>query len=218
MRSPRRSFVHLQSRTSLALAFGAVGAAAPLLFALLAQADEPRRTVRLPPAMAVDAAAWDSAPPATSEPDAATSEFHLTRTPPDPTPMVSRGQWIFDLRFDPGDIYLSDTRSMQLTEPQATPRVMGRFALELFEGPTLIERVRFDFPFLGATQVRDAGGFALDRRVVSRIGVIFPMSTRGTRLELRDRATEERWALPWPPVSSDVTPAAPEGGSPAYLR
>jgi hypothetical protein len=125
----------------------------------------------------------------------------VTRTPPDPTPLTSRGQWIFDLRYDHGDIFLTDTRTMELPTAQATPRVMGRFALELFEGPTLIERVRFDFPFLGATEERKDGGnfFQLDRRVITKIGVIFPTTTRGTRLELRDRATEERWALPWPP-------------------
>ena len=36
---------------------------------------------------------------------------------------------------------------------------MGRFALELYEGPTLIERVRFDFPMLGGPEA-DAGYFA----------------------------------------------------------
>ena len=88
---------------------------------------------------------------------------------------------------------------------------MGRFAIELFEGPTLIERVRFDFPMLGAPEDLDGGYMApptFERKLTSRIGVMFPEVKRGTRLELWDRATDRRWPLPWPPeetaVSSDA--------------
>ena len=42
--------------------------------------------------------------------------------------------------------------------PRETPRAMGRFALELFEGPALIERVRFDFPLLGPPDRSTAAG------------------------------------------------------------
>ena len=79
---------------------------------------------------------------------------------------------------------------------------MGRFAIELFEGPTLIERVRFDFPMLGPPEPLDAGYMAppsLQKNLTTRIGVLFPAVNRGTRLELWDRATDRRWPLPWPP-------------------
>jgi hypothetical protein len=79
---------------------------------------------------------------------------------------------------------------------------MGRFALELFEGNALIERVRFDFPLLGAPEALDAGltpAPSLTQKLRTRIGVVFPATLRGTRLELLDRATGRRWSIPWPP-------------------
>jgi hypothetical protein len=124
----------------------------------------------------------------------------ITSTPPDPRPMAEKGQWVFDLKFRQGDIFFLGVTRTELAAPQKTPRVMGRFALELFEGPTLIERVRFDFP--GLADAQDAGWGAppsFATHLTSRIGVTFPATKRGTRLELWDRATGSRWGLPWPP-------------------
>jgi hypothetical protein len=128
----------------------------------------------------------------------------VSKIPPDPPAMRERQQWVFDLRYDRGDLYLVGVHPLDLGAPQETPRVMGRFALELFEGPTLIERVRFDFPFLGASEAsRDAGNpispeARFEPKLTTRIGVVFPATTRGTRMELWDRATGQRWPLPWP--------------------
>lgn len=129
----------------------------------------------------------------------------LSKIPPDPPPMVERKQWVFDLRYAKGDIFFLGVHPVDLGAPQPTPRAMGRFAIELFEGPTLIERVRFDFPFLGAGELPPDGGPYTPRfepKVTSRIGVMFPATTRGTRLELWDRASDQRWPLPWPPVDA----------------
>lgn len=153
--------------------------------ALSALADEPRRVLDMSRAL-------DGGAPASALPDIA-----ITKTPPDPPPMVERSQWVFDLRWDRGDVWLLGVHPLELPAPQATPRAMGRFAVELFEGPTLIERVRFDFPLLGA---QDAdGGPSITSKLRTRIGVVFPAAKRGTRLELWDRATNRRWTLPWPP-------------------
>jgi hypothetical protein len=122
--------------------------------------------------------------------------------------LLERAQWVFDLRWDAGDVWLLGIHPMQLAAPQLTPRVMGRFALELFEGPTLIERVRFDFPLLGAGE-SDAS-VALTPRLRTRIGVVFPATARGTRLELWDRAANRRWALPWPVPSADGASSLPQ--------
>jgi hypothetical protein len=118
---------------------------------------------------------------------------------PDPPPLVERAQWVFDLRWDRGDTWLLGVRKVELAAPQATPRAMGRFALELFEGRALIERVRFDFPLL-AVPDSDGGVGAppLTQKLRTRVGVVFPATARGTRLELWDRATGRRWSLPWP--------------------
>jgi hypothetical protein len=124
---------------------------------------------------------------------------------------VERTQWVFDLRWERGDVYLVAIHKMDMGEPHPTGRMMGRFALELYEGPTLIERARFNFPMLGSAEVADAGWKAPARfepKLKTRIGVLFPATKRGTRLELWDRATDRRWPLPWPPkegVFSDLS-------------
>jgi hypothetical protein len=132
----------------------------------------------------------------------------VSPTPPDPPPLAERKQWVFDLRWDRGDVWLNAVQQVDLGAPRPTPRMMGRFALELFEGagPALVERVRFDFPMLGAPE-QDAGpgSVSFSRQLRTRIGVVFPATSRGARLELVDRATGKRWSLPWPPP-----PAAPD--------
>jgi hypothetical protein len=137
----------------------------------------------------------------------------ITPTPADPTPMVERSQWVFDLRWDRGDVYLLGVQPLELPAPRETPRVMGRFALELFAGAALIERVRFDFPLLGPPDPPDAGRTAppsLAAKLRTRIGGVFPATSLGTRLELWDRATNRRWSLPWP-----VPPVAANGAGDA---
>jgi hypothetical protein len=152
--------------------------------ALSALAAEPRRTIDV-------SRVFDAGAPAPVIPDIA-----MTRTQPDPPALVERSQWVFDLRWDRGDVWLLGVHPLQLPAPQATPRAMGRFAIELYEGAALVERVRFDFPLLGAAE--PDGAISLTPKLRTRIGVIFPATKRGTRLELTDRATGKRWALPWP--------------------
>jgi hypothetical protein len=138
----------------------------------------------------------------------------ISKIPPDPPAMAERFQWVFDLRWDRSEIYLLGVHKIDMGAPHVTPRMMGRFALELFEGPTLIERVRFDFPMLGAGDfdagIRDTPRF--EPKLKTRIGVLFPATSRGTRLELWDRAKDTRVALPWPPTEGALTP---DGGAQA---
>lgn len=146
--------------------------------------------------------------------DARDAGSAVSRIPPDPPPMTEREQWVFDLRWDRGEVYLIEVHKVDMGTPHVTPRVMGRFALELFEGPTLIERVRFDFPMLGVTDVPDAGMRTAPRfepKLKTRIGVLFPATKRGTKLELWDRARDVRMALPWPPKEG---PAGGDAGMP----
>lgn len=165
--------------------FGSIACA---VCALQALASEPRRTIDVGRAL-------DSGPLGGTNPD-----ITIVPIPADPSPMVEREQWVFDLRWDRGDVWLLGVQRVQLPAPQPTPRAMGRFAIELFEGRAMIERVRFDFPLLGASE-SDAG-LSITRRLGTRIGIFFPATTRGTRLELWDRATNRRWTLPWPPTLS----------------
>jgi hypothetical protein len=169
-------------------------------------APAPTRVILMPAPPPPTAPADGGAPPGPPP-------FIISKTPPDPLPIVSKSQWVFDLRWDKGSVYLLGVHPLDLPAPQATPRVMGRFAIELYEGPTLVERVRFDFPMLGAgegmsQEHADAGTrrtqddlnrVSFDAKLVTRIGVIFPATRRGTRLDLLDRATGVRLKLPWPP-------------------
>ena len=152
-------------------------------------------------------------------PDAAA----IRATPPDPPPLVEQGQWVYDLRYDRGEIFLKGVHRVELPAPRPTPRMMGRFALELYSGPTLIERVRFDFPGLGVAEAAaktnaDGGSrqplhgasFSFTSKLTTRVGVTLPATARGTKLELWDRATDRRWPLPWPAL--ETTLDAVDGG------
>jgi hypothetical protein len=153
----------------------------------------------------------------------------LGRTPPDPTALVSKEQWVYDLRYSAGDLYLLGIHHLELTAPQATPRAMGRFALELYEGPTLLERARFDFPMLGdgadLVPPLEAGAPlpiqgrppSLTAKISTRVGVMFPATPRGTRLDIVDRATERHWPLPWPPTEM-MASAAPADATAGEAR
>ena len=178
---------------TLVLAIVAVGCG---LVVSAETAAQPRRTI--------DVTRWLDAGPAI----APVATVELTRTPADPQPIVARDRWIFDLRWDSGDMWLLGVRVEVLPAPQPTPRAMGRFAVELYEGPALIERVRFDFPLLGAAEP-DAG-VSLSRKLRTSIGVYVPVTSRGTQLLLVDRSTSHRWKLPWPP--RDLVDAAAATG------
>jgi len=184
----------LNRRAAFGVALAAIVALAPLAFA----DDKPPIKLNIPY-------------PDAGRPASSARDIVITKTPADPPPMTERAQWIFDLKWDKGDPYLLGVRGVTLAAPQATPRVMGRFALELYEGKALIERVRFDFPLMGAGEILDAGRNAppsIERKLVTRIGVMFPATKKGTKLELWDRATGLRWTLPWPP---EAAPAADAG-------
>ncbi len=146
-------------------------------------------------------------------------EIRIDKTPPDPEPpMREEMQWVFDLRYDRGDLFFVGVHALDLGAPQTTARVMGRFALELFEGPTLIERVRFDFPMLGAGDAQNKAYLApvsFEKKLTTRIGVMFPQTKKGTRLDLWDRATNLRYRLPWPPDAgtASATSGAPDASA-----
>jgi hypothetical protein len=123
--------------------------------------------------------------------------------PPDPTPLVTRHQWVIDLGYRSGIVSFSDARRVEAVKAITTPRQMGRFALELYVGKELIDRVRFDFPLLGADEL--AGGErrwdsppSFERKLATTAAVMIPHSERATRVVLVDRASGRVWPLPWP--------------------
>jgi hypothetical protein len=129
---------------------------------------------------------------------------------PDPAPLVTRHRWVVDLGYQSGAVVFGGARRIELPKPAGTSRAMGRFALELSIGKELIDRVRFDFPLLGADDFADTprrwdSPPSFERHLTTRAAVILPHSERATRAVLVDRATGNVWALPWPfPTGADA--------------
>jgi hypothetical protein len=116
--------------------------------------------------------------------------------PPDPTPLVSDAVFVLSVRFNKGTVTITKVKREKLAVKSAVERRMGRFAAELFSGPTLVERIRFDFPLINddskASEVYEKG---LDVTVDVRI----PDSDRPNKFEIWDRATDQRWKFDYPP-------------------
>lgn len=120
-----------------------------------------------------------------------------TSDQPDPKPLRSRDQYELVVEFHRGTLRVVSVRNVRLAQPASTPRRVGRFALELWSGDELVERVRFDFPLLGATQPGrdDPLGAGLSAQTKVRI----PASSRARRARILDRKTREEVEIAWPP-------------------
>ena len=120
---------------------------------------------------------------------------------PDPDPTSSTRELVLDIAWETGTPVLARATTRTLATPRKAGRWMGRFALELSEGPVLVERVRFNFPLLHDAPPKRSDFKAppsFEAGLTTTVRVIFPALERGARFELFDRATRRRWALPWP--------------------
>ncbi|HYP78001.1 MAG TPA: hypothetical protein VER12_18645 [Polyangiaceae bacterium] len=159
-----------------------------------------------------DGGAREPLPP----PPPAPTAPQLAGSAPDPMPLSMAEQWRFQLLFQNGAPSVEHVDKQILPKPVSTPRRMGRFALELWIGRELIDRVRFDFPLIAAEETPGVtrrplhDSPSLVPHAISRIIVSLPASPRATRLVLVDRATEKIQELPWPPdrEASAPTPSA----------
>lgn len=136
---------------------------------------------------------------------------------PDPVPLSSTVHWEYRLHFHDGAPEVAAVERRVFERPVVTQRNMGRFAIELWIGRELIERVRFDFPLLGAESppstaqsVREAPRF--EPGLEAERVVLVPSSERATRAQLVDRATGKIQALPWPP-DAPLDPVPETSGS-----
>jgi hypothetical protein len=144
----------------------------------------------------------------------------LTGSAPDPEPLVMAEQWRFQVLFQNGAAHIERAEPQTLPKPVATPRRMGRFALELWIGRELIDRVRFDFPMIAAEEapgvtrrpLHDNPSMAAN--ALARVIVSLPASPRATRLVLVDRATNKSQDLAWPPDQTASAPTPSTSASP----
>jgi hypothetical protein len=144
---------------------------------------------------------------------------------PDPEPLRQAEQYEYELVYERGDVRVASVRRVTYPNPVVTARRMGRYAIELWIGQELIDRVRFDFPLTAADEPLAKGSPNpttppnLGPGVTSTQKLLVPAAERARRAVLVDRATNARTELPWPPDRSaskpatDVAPNVTEGGS-----
>src|SRR6478752_6942702 len=169
-----------------------------------------------PPAGAASAASEGQLGTLPLPPPASASVSALSGSAPDPQPLSMAEQWQYQLLFQNGAPSVEQVEKQILPKPISTPRRMGRFALELWIGRELIDRVRFDFPLIAAEEtpgvtrrpLHDSPNMAAN--ALAHVIVSLPASPRATRLLLVDRAMRKSQELPWPPdqTSSAPTPTA----------
>jgi hypothetical protein len=150
---------------------------------------------------------------------------------PDPKALRLARQWEYEVVYDRGEVRIENVTERNFSKPVVTARRMGRYAIELWIGKELVERVRFDFPLLAAEEARSGRRHPLKEppsfgagAVVSR-RVLVPASPRATRAVLVDRATGRTLTLDWPPrepnassprpVSLPQGSETPDAGAPA---
>jgi hypothetical protein len=147
---------------------------------------------------------------------------------PDPPAHASRINWIFDITTRDGKVNVEKVRSVTYAHPAETPRVVGRYALELYIGRELLDRVRFNAPLMGGeAPIRNRNNFPkprFDQNVVARLEARMADNDRAAYLLLVDRETGAVQKLRWPPEPdgrlatwysglSDASPGDfPEGG------
>ncbi len=150
---------------------------------------------------------------------------------PDPEPLRTADQFDCSFRYEKGEVKLVGATKRTMPQPVSTPRRLGRFAVELWLGHELIERVRFDFPLLAAAPEqpeKDKKAPSIESGLVVTQKLLVPMTDRATRAVLVDRATGEQRELPWPltgnpetvaplpaPAAPSSAPAAPSSGEAA---
>jgi hypothetical protein len=145
---------------------------------------------------------------------------------PDPAGHASATQWVFDLQVTQGVVSLTRARAVTLDRPEATARVMGRYAIELYVGRELLDRIRFDVPLTGdapdKSPRRPFRRPTFDDRVTTRLRAQMADSPRATFVKLCDRRTGAEQRFAWPPeadgrlVATDAPPrAAGVAGTPS---
>jgi hypothetical protein len=138
-------------------------------------------------------------------------------SPPDPEPLRQAEQYEYTFEYDSGRARFVAVRALRFQTPVVTQRKMGRFAVELWVGAELVDRVRFDFPLLAAEDPPPAKRRPLDQPPsltggVLKATVLVPAAVRARRAVLVDRGTERETELDWPPHFSSP---APDAGAPS---
>jgi hypothetical protein len=144
---------------------------------------------------------------------------------PDPAGRADRKQWIFDITHKRGKNTITRVRPVTLEQPASSARVMGRYAVELYVGKVLLDRVRFNVPLTGDGPPERSHRRVFSRptfeNVSTRLHVQITDQPRAAYMVLVDRATGDSQRFWWPPSSDGTlvpmpTPpaAAPDAAAP----
>jgi hypothetical protein len=122
---------------------------------------------------------------------------------PDPAAQPSNKQWVFEVAYTKGKTSIPGARPVLLERPAATARRMGRFAIELYVGKELLDRIRFDVPLTGDAPDKRSGRLfprpTFDEGVTTRVRVQMADNPRATYAKLIDRQTGAEQRFSWPP-------------------
>lgn len=140
---------------------------------------------------------------------------------PDPPGYSSKKQWVFEVFHSKGRTSITRARPVVLRQAASTARVMGRFAVELYVGKELLDRVRFNVPLTGDAPEKDPRRPfrrpTFDEGVTTRMRVQMADNPRATWGRLVDRMTGAEQRFWWPPDEQGrlVPTSQPPGGAPA---
>ena len=120
---------------------------------------------------------------------------------PDPVPVATTKQWVFTIVVKDSVPALREVTEITLKQATATPRVMGRFAVELLDDDQLLDRHRFDVPLNGdGPRGRDEKGRKRPTfRVNTKMFVRLADHELCNRVRLVDRSTGDTTLYLWPP-------------------
>jgi hypothetical protein len=141
----------------------------------------------------------------------------FTSDPPDPQPLRLADQYEYTLHYEDAKIRLAAVRHVRFAKPVVTARRVGRYAVELWIGHELVDRVRFDFPLLAASEpIPEKRHKIYETPQLTggpyTVTVLVPAAPRARSARLVDRATRSQAELSWPPAPAglgDVTPMDP---------
>jgi hypothetical protein len=163
----------------------------------------PGRFAEGSPRATASGTAAPSAAPAASGSAAPPAPVLTASKLPDPAPLQMAEQVEYELELAEGKIRTVSVKPVKLSKPVATPRRLGRYAIELSIGSELIERVRFDFPGTAADEPlpgpkRLDAPLDMTSRAIARVKLLLPQSPRVRRVVLVDRALNTVTELAWP--------------------
>lgn len=124
---------------------------------------------------------------------------------PDPPPRPSRKQWTIALTARDGKVTADKATAFMLDKPAESARVFGRFAVELWVGKELLDRVRFNVPLMGDEPPQGNRNKLprprFDKNIAAHVTVRIADSPRASYLLVVDRDSGDAAKFEWPPAA-----------------